>query len=329
MGWRCVCLALWLTLAAGGQGQTGKTVIVSSDIDHFWAAYDAGRPGHRVDALNRLYFGSATDGLKDFLRLRIESAQQLADAIDRYPRFYSSIREATRAIPARQEEIQVFLKRFRQLYPDAHIPNIYLVIGRLSSGGTTSPAGLLIGAEVFALGPGVDASEIDPPFRKAMGTMNKLPLIVIHELVHAQQKLTAPRSLLTQALLEGAADFITEEVTGSSINAYAKSYAEQHRDTLFRDFAMDLAEHPDDVNRWMYNYSSVIEEPADLGYWIGAQICRDFYNSSRDKQVAFRMIMTMAHPDEIVKNSRYAWILQSGKEAAVKNAPNEVGKLGQ
>jgi hypothetical protein len=42
----------------------------------------------------------------------------------------------------------------------------------------------------------------------------------------------------------------------------------------------------------MYNYGSVKEEPADLGYWVGAQICRSYDSEAKDKAIAVREIVT-------------------------------------
>jgi hypothetical protein len=42
----------------------------------------------------------------------------------------------------------------------------------------------------------------------------------------------------------------------------------------------------------------VKDEPADLGYWIGMEICRDYF--ARDSH---------HNPEAIVRGSSYAWIL--------------------
>jgi hypothetical protein len=165
------------------------------------------------------------------------------------------------------------------------------VIGRLTSGGTTSDRGLLIGTEVFSLGNDVDTSEIDPAFRHAMGPAGRIPLIVVHELTHTQTKRATPGKvpqMLAKCIGEGAADFMTELVANSSINAYAKDWADARRDELFQRFARDMAEKPTDASKWIYNYAAVTDEPADLGYWIGAEICRSYYVQASDKTKAAR-----------------------------------------
>jgi hypothetical protein len=164
--------------------------------------------------------------LQDFIQLRIGSAANLAAAVDRqYPKFYASVRPYTLEVEKQAPAVSHYLDRYRELYPEANFPPVCFVIGRLTSGGTTSGRGLLIGAEVNSLGPDVDAGEIDPSFRRAMGTAEHISLIVVHELTHTQTKeplRSDMLDLLRACLSEGAADFVTELVASSSINAYVK-----------------------------------------------------------------------------------------------------------
>jgi hypothetical protein len=291
--------------------------LITTDIDNFWRAYDASQPGDRAAAFQKLYLEPGSPGLKDFLKLRITSAEELAKTVDATPKFYATIRPSTLAVASQKEAILAHLKRFKELYPEASFPNVYFVIGRLTTGGTTGNSGLLIGTEVYSLADTVDSSEIqqsNPAFLKAMGSIGKLPLIVVHELVHSQQKHKGKTMLLSQSLIEGAADFVTQLVASSTINAYANEWASARRDELFRKFAHDVAETPNIWNGWMYNFSCVQgDEPADLGYWIGAEICRAYYEAAESKPAALRDIVRMEQPESIVRGSSYAWVLPPAK----------------
>lgn len=301
-----------LLIAAAGMALAQPAQLITSDIENFWKAYEASQKGRREEAFQKLYLDAGTPGLKDFVKLRIQSARALADAVDRaYPKFYASVRPHTLEVDRHKTAIQKHLDRFRELYPEAKFPPVYFVIGRLTSGGTTSSNGLLIGTEVNSLGPNVDTSEINPAFRKAMGTSDRLPLIVVHELAHTQSKPSRGQvpDLLGACINEGAADFLTELVADSSINAYMKAWAAARHDELFERLKRDLAEKPGDISKWMYNYGSVKDEPADLGYWIGAQICRSYYEQAKDKPAAIRNIVRLERMTEIVRGSRYASLL--------------------
>ena len=306
-----------ISAAAFAQSSQPSITLVTSDIENFWKAYDAGRPGDREEAFYKLYLGPASLGLRDFVELRIGSAKTLANAVDkRYPKFYASVRPYTLEIPKQRPAILKHLERYRELYPEARFPPVYFVIGRLTSGGTTSDRALLIGVEVFSLGKDVDASEINPAFRRAMGPVERIPLIVVHELTHTQAKHPIAGTLppiLTQCISEGAADFMTELVANSSINAYAKEWADARREELFQRFARDMAEKPKDSSKWLYNYGAVSDEPADLGYWIGAEICRSYYAQANDKTKAVRDVVMLENVEAIVRNSKYAWLLDNVK----------------
>ncbi|MBL8175435.1 MAG: hypothetical protein JNK48_12245 [Bryobacterales bacterium] len=288
--------------------------IVTRDIENFWRAYDTSEPGARTEAFQRIYFDQASPGLRDFIRLRIGSAAQLAATVDRFPRFYRSIRKATESIENHRKVLNLYAERFRGLHPEAKFPTVYFLIGRLSSGGTVGDSGLLIGTEVFSLGPDVDASEIQeqsPTFFRAMGSSHQLPQIVIHELVHAQVELRVqPRipNLMTITLLEGAADFIANLVTGRTGAKARADFGQANRDDLFERFRKDLIATPNSTDGWLYNYATAKDE-ADLGYWIGEEICRDYLARSVDKQAALRNILTLLDPEAIVRGSSFAYLL--------------------
>ena len=149
-----------------------------------------------------------------------------------------------------------------------------------------------------------------------MGTADRLPLIVVHELTHTQAvgegRGKVPK-MLADCVGEGAADFMTDLVSGSSINAHVKEWADPRKEELFQRLARDMAAKPDDTSKWMYNYGSSGDEPADLGYWIGAEICRSYYAQAKDKAQAVRNVVTLRNIEEIVSNSEYAWLLRPAK----------------
>ena len=314
---RLLCF-LACSLVCFAQSTGGNARLVTTDIDNFWKAYDAGRPGAREEAFQKLYFDAASPGLQDFIKSRIQSAAALAATVDRCSKFYASVRANTLKVESQKPAILESLARFQELYPEAKFPAVYFVIGRLSSGGTTGKSGVLIGTEVSSLGPDVETSEINPAFRRAMNPIERLPLIVIHELTHTQvqgnsqakAKASWMGELLVAVLEEGAADFMTELVTGSTINAYQHEFADARREELFQRLARDRAAKPDDVSKWLYNYNQAKDEPADLGYWLGAEICRDYYGKTQDKHAAVHEIVTMKNPDAIVRGSQYAWLLE-------------------
>jgi len=287
--------------------------LVTSDIENFWKAYDESEPGNRAPALQKLYLEPGSIGLREFVRVRIGGAQQLANAIEQFPNYFASIRKNTLSVETKREQIEFYLSQFQQIYPQAVFPPVYFLIGRVSTGGTITNAGLLIGTEIYSIGPDVDTSELEkkiPSFYRAMGTIERLPYIVIHELVHTQQRFSGTAGLIDQVMIEGAAEFITDVVTGRTTREQFLDWEEPNRTQLFAKFSEDYKANPRSYENWLYNYGRVTDQPADIGYWIGAEICRDYFLRAVDKGQALKDIIRMSDPFRIVRSSRYAWIVE-------------------
>jgi hypothetical protein len=115
--------------------------------------------------------------------------------------------------------------------------------------------------------------------------------------------------LLGGCIREGAADFMTELVTGRNMNPHLQEWAEPRREELFQRLAKDRAANVDDYSKWLYDCRSAGDEPADLGYWMGSEICRRYYSQAQDKAMAIREVVTLSHMSEMVRKSKYAWLL--------------------
>lgn len=242
--------------------------IVTSDIPLFWNALDRA-PADSVEAwLQREYLDRASVGVRGFMQGRIVSAAELARTVALRRARYDSVREASFLVDSAVPEIRAVFRRFKELYPEAVFPDVYFVIGRLNSGGTTSRDGLLIGAEMYR-------------------SWRSLPGIVAHELVHYQQRYIA-LALLYQAFREGSASFVAHLISGAEQEGAAHRYGMAHERELWQEF---IAEADSAGARgWMYR-DPPGERPADLGYFIGYRIAEAYYNRSRDKAQAVREII--------------------------------------
>src|SRR5262249_40841833 len=112
--------------------------------------------------------------------------------------------------------------RLHELYPAAVFPNVYFVIGRMSSAGTSSESGLLIGAEMFGRTLDMPSSELTEWHRQVLKNMDELPGVVAHELIHFEQKIPEPVNLLGAAIQEGSADFLGELISGQKQSPFTK-----------------------------------------------------------------------------------------------------------
>lgn len=271
---------------------------VTSDIDNFWRAYDLAAKESdktkRVAIFQTEYLDKGSAGLKDFLRLRIESAETLVDTIDRMPKYYASIRPQTLQVQLMEKRMRAAFTKFKSIYPDAVFPDVYFLIGITNSGGTTGPSGLLIGTEMYGKTAKSPMDELRPWLQVVLSTIDNVPAIVAHESCHYNQHYnTAPdqRHLLGKALQEGACDTIGELISGRNINDHLKDYGRTHDAEIWRDFEADM--YKPDYSNWLYNARTAKDRPADLGYFIGYMITRSYYDNAKDKRQAVYDILNI------------------------------------
>lgn len=262
-------LAQMRTPAAAPTPSPDSAHLITSDIRLFWSALDRAPSDSLAEYLQREYLEKASVGVRDFIPGRIMSAEDLAAYVRAKRATYDSVRAANLDVTRAEPAIRAAFRRLKDLYPDAVYPDVYFVIGRFNSGGTSSDHGLLIGAEMYR----------DPA---------RLPSIVSHELIHYQQHYDA-RPLLEHAFMEGTADFVGEMISGSQINNAAHQYGMAHEAELWAEFK----KHFDDTEYfpWMYGTPSD-GKPNDLAYFIGYRIAQAYYNKTVDKKQALREIIT-------------------------------------
>lgn len=277
--------------------------IVTDDILRFWQAFDEAAPGFSATPFQELYLDKGSRGLEDFIEGRITSAVNLARTVEVQQAFYRSIREKTLNVSTLEPKLRPYFVSFAELYPKAIFPDVYFVIGALNSGGTTSQNGLIIGTEIFSVSQDTSLDNLDPWLRSVVQPASLLPTIVIHELVHFQQPYRED-SLLHQTIIEGSADFIAELVTGQNFNRHLQVWANPRARVLWDEFSKTM--NTSDTSNWLYNGSNTKDRPADLGYWLGYEIAKAYYEKTPDKQQAIADIITVKDADAFLKASGYA-----------------------
>jgi uncharacterized protein YjaZ len=191
--------------------------------------------------------------------------------------------------------------KLKYLYPDAIFPPVYFVIGALSSGGTSSNDGLIIGAEMYGRTPDSPIDELNSWLLTVLKPVNEVPHIVAHELIHFQQNYDGS-TLLAGSIKEGSADFIAELISGKHINTHVHEFANPREKELWLEFKEKM--HEKDFTGWMY--SSVKDRPNDLGYWMGYKITKSYYDNQKDKQAAIKEILNIKNFDRFLEKSGYA-----------------------
>ena len=294
--------------AAKANHEPEKAQFVTSDIDNFWRAYDLAAKEttleKKQEIYQREYLDKGSQGLKDFIILRIKNVESLVQTIEKHPRYYASIRQQTLKIAALSNEIRKSFSKLKALYADAIFPDVYFVIGRLNSGGTTSQNGLLIGAEMYGLTKETPMAELDGWLKQVLKSTDTIPAIASHESVHIQQNYIANTStLLAQSIKEGAADFIGQMMAGEMINQHLHVYGNPKERQLWEEFKPAMNEKS--YTGWLYDGAAAKGRPADLGYYIGYKICDAYYRQAKDKAQAIKDILSITDFAQFLKDSQY------------------------
>ena len=254
------------------------------DIQNFWKAFDLleSSNGNPFEA----YIKNGTVGLQGFIPNRIISADSLLNMVNRRKQDYEKIRGIETKIKEVEKKVKPYFYALEYWYPYAVYPPVYFVVGRFNSGGTTSQDGLLIGAEKLT-------------------SLDHLPELVIHESIHFQQKWPegGETNLLQQSILEGMADFIAELVTGIKGNQEANKYGNEHKEELCIEFVEKM--NGNDMQDWLYGTSGKDNRPNDLGYWIGYEIVKAYFDKAEDKKLAVNHILNIEDYHRFLKESGY------------------------
>lgn len=278
-----------------------KTQIVTSDLDNFWKAFEKAKPNYDPAIFQELYINPGSKGVEGFMEGRIVSAKNLAKEVATHPKYFETLKQSTDQIAGMKQQIVASLVKLKDYYPNAIFPPVYFVIGGLSSGGTSSDDGLIIGAEMYGLTPTVPKEELDDWLQTVIKPVAEVPHIVAHELIHFQQSYDGG-TLLNACLKEGSADFIAELISGKHINQHVHDFANPHERELWEEFKTRMLK--DDYSGWLY--SSSPGRPNDLGYWMGYQISKAYFDKSTDKKVAVAAILNIKDEEKFLEESGYA-----------------------
>jgi hypothetical protein len=309
---------LWAELAQRHEGKekayraahsNPDTVHISTlDISNFWHAYDLAitRPaGEWEDIFRREYFNKRSQGLEDYFVTKIPSEADFVRTLQRLPKFYAGIRDNSLALERNLPEIKKSFRRLKALYPQAIFPDVYFVVGELTSGGTSTSTGLLLGSEMISAGPKTFMDELGPWERVSVGLSSSVPGVVAHEIIHFEQLASGDNRLLTVALTEGAADFMGDMISGKLPNDTLRIYGDSHEAELWRSFSQEM--NGTDLSHWLYQGDEHPPGvPADLGYYVGRKICEAYYQKAKDKKRAIRELVEMRDAAKILQGSGYA-----------------------
>jgi len=292
-----IILSLLLYINANSQIK-----VHTSDIDNYWEAYDSIITTRdftkKLNLINRLYINRGTKGLKKFMKARRYRDTLYVKHIEAYPEFWKSIRPNTLTVKSNTNEILEAINRLKELYRKLKPAELYFTIGGFRSGGTVNDNMVLIGCEIATGTPSTNMSEFKNPWLASVFAKQDNDHIIpltIHEYIHTQQKSAQHKNVLGYALNEGSADFITELVMGKPLVTSYLTYGREHAATIKKSFRKEM--FATSIERWLFN-GSYLGAESDMGYYIGYEICKAYYNNAADKKKAIRDIIELNYASE-------------------------------
>ena len=285
-----------------------KVRFITSDINLFWQTYTKVNWKNKAassQAFRKNYFDKGSAALQEFYRLEIKSTDALVNTLVAKPVFYRTIRPNTQQLASLTPEVVAGFRKLLELYPAAQFPDVYYVMGRFSVGGMASTQGLVIGVEMQCRTPETPVYELSGWEKNNFGSLDNMPTRVSHELIRFLQRKGSPdQSLLRGALDEGMADFLAELMTGTNANARLQVYAATRERKIWADFKKEISSRY--WRNWLRNADQeAASKPANLGAYIGYQICKAYYESMADHKQAVHDMLNITDYSAFLKKSGY------------------------
>jgi hypothetical protein len=305
-------------LVGAGAPRPAAPRVYTTDLDHFWTAYDSIRSTRdsvrQVRYLNRLYLAKGSYGLQAFREVKGHTAGQWVSAIRRYPRFWESIRPRTQLVRAAAKEIELSLGKLKAFDPKLRPAKVYFAVGALRASGLTKDSLVVIGSELATGNALTDLARLPKSQHERLARdFGRDPLAslvprTVHEYVHTQLN-GYGATVLGQALNEGTCTFVAELVTGQSLPYPYLAYGLQHEAALKERFKSEMfipvylswsaEQTPDDLSH-----------TADLGYYLGYAICKAYYAQAINKPQAVRDMLRLDYKspravEEFLEKSQY------------------------
>ena len=293
-----ILIAAALAIAGRAAAAPAGTQILTGDVERFYRIYEAAGGHPTAEQLDRDYLAPGSAGLHAFAQLRDVTGGRIAKTNADHPEVYADARRCLTALPAVKRRLVVAFDKLARIYPEAKFPPVTIVIGRGRPVGITNPSGVTIGLEALC-GAGFMNPNVEDRFVH----------VIAHEYGHIQQS-PAQQALnpgdpgatvLSLSLIEGAADFLGELISGDIGNQATYAAARGHEAELEAKFAADADNA--DVSDWLYNGVPAPGKPTDLGYWAGYRIVKAYYDHARDKHQALRDILLMTDPKAFLAKS--------------------------
>jgi hypothetical protein len=256
------------------------------DVQRFYEIYDAAHGHPTASQLQHDYLDPGSPGLHRLAELRNVTGASMAKAMAAHPEIYVDAKRCMLVLPAARVRLQVALGDLARRYPKTKLAPVTIAVGRGKPVGVTDASGVMIGLEALC-----SINYFEPDVE------DRLVHVLAHEYAHVQQAAQSPAlfndpkpTVLEESLIEGAAEFVGELISGSVANVRLTAMTRGREEEIETAFVAD--EDKTDLSKWLYN--GTLTKPGDLGYWVGYRIAKSYYQHATDKRRALRDILEMS-----------------------------------
>jgi len=292
-----------LTSWLGAQALPGSAAapedfrFVTTDIDHFWEAYDLAYPWFFPQLFDSLYLRRGTAGLKPVAALFTGGKDAFCSRIRQEWDYYELIRPAMTALRKEEREVRAAAFALKYLFPEARFPDIHFIVGAPASGSAAIGGRLLIDAGLF--GPaGPTHSRARRRLRAPYALENAVTYIAWVLVRYQQPPLPGQRRPWEQHFRQGAAEFVAELITGRRLHAELDTLPGAHTKDLFRATVRNTPLQP-------VSTGYIATEQQRTGWWAGYQVARSYYERAKDKRAAIQKILQLRNCRELLEESRW------------------------
>jgi hypothetical protein len=291
--------------------------VITSDITNFWEAYDKITSTKdsilQLKYLDSLYFMDGTVGLEGIRQARNYTPQDYINSINNYPKFWTSIRKNTLQAENLGLELEIGVNKLRTLYPELKPAKIYFSIGSFRTPGTTIDSLVLIGSELAMADNKTETSEFPESLAHLKSYFKTNPkkhlvFLNVHEYVHTQQN---PQvfNILSLTLYEGVAEFVAEKALGVPSPTPQIEFGRANANRIREVFEAEMF-YSNNLYKWLNSNAPNEFGIRDLSYYIGYQICENYYNQAENKLEAIKTMIELDYTNEteiedFVKKANY------------------------
>lgn len=294
----------------------GHYSVELASINQFWDYFDRARKDStRAKEIFKEFIFKGPVEIRDFYVARyVNLTNMYGQMINGTPGYYEYLKDYlhTDSLTILNDKTTRWMKNFKQIYPQAVFPKVYIVPGILNTGGTVTEMGMFVGGDMYGRSDKMPADGLSEWQKGAIMKFSDLPGLILHELMHFQQgygDLENQETVLMGIISEGVCDFLVELSSGKELVNDNLKYLEDPDNRVFilEELRKDL--FSEDNSRWLYNGGSIEDRPHDLGYTMGYLIAKSYYNNQEDKDKAVYELLNTSDVVSILKGSDYAFLL--------------------